>query len=209
MKLEPEAFVFEQKKGKPDYECSKPNFYCNSIILLLITDSFSLCSWSKTSLIHYSCPPLKRRRNWQGYLLCLIYGGYFFLLWWLTANVSGKLVMFKSVHLKSLVICQTSQVILAVEEDKKTANLNWSFFLSVLISVTEGMKCVFVLILFYRKTNIHKVRWDLMHIDYSRDPRIESGEKSPIKEFPFSINCTFKQLTNTTHAHPWIGSEYC
>lgn len=84
MKLEPEAFVFEQKKGKPDYECSKPNFYCNSIILLLITDSFSLCSWSKTSLIHYSCPPLKRRRNWQGYLLCLIYGGYFFLLWWLT-----------------------------------------------------------------------------------------------------------------------------
>lgn len=112
--------------------------------------------------------------------------------------------------MKSLVICQTSQVILAVEEDKKTADdLNWSFFLSVLISVTEGMECVFVLILFYRKTNIHKVRWDLMHIDYSRDPRIESGEKSPIKEFPFSISCTFKQLTNTTHVHLWIGSEYC
>lgn len=63
--------------------------------------------------------------------------------------------MFKSVHLKSLVICQTSQVILAVEEDKKTADdLNWSFFLSVLISVTEGMKCVFVLILFYRLISI-------------------------------------------------------
>lgn len=56
--------------------------------------------------------------------------------------------------MKSLVICQTSQVILAVEEDKKTANLNWSFFLSVLISVTEGMKCVFVLILFYRLISI-------------------------------------------------------
>lgn len=56
--------------------------------------------------------------------------------------------------MKSLVICQTSQVILAVEEDKKTANLNWSFFLSVLISVTEGMECVFVLILFYRLISI-------------------------------------------------------
>lgn len=57
--------------------------------------------------------------------------------------------------MKSLVICQTSQVILAVEEDKKTADdLNWSFFLSVLISVTEGMKCVFVLILFYRLISI-------------------------------------------------------
>lgn len=57
--------------------------------------------------------------------------------------------------MKSLVICQTSQVILAVEEDKKTADdLNWSFFLSVLISVTEGMECVFVLILFYRLISI-------------------------------------------------------
>lgn len=75
--------------------------------------------------------------------------------------MSGKLVMFKSVHMKSLVICQTSQVILAVEEHKKTADdLNWSSFLSVLISVivTEGMECIFLIILFYSKTNIHKVR---------------------------------------------------
>lgn len=35
-------------KRESDYECSKPNFYYTSIILLLITDSFSLCSSSKT-----------------------------------------------------------------------------------------------------------------------------------------------------------------
>lgn len=36
------------KRREEDYECSKCNFYYSSIILLLITDSLSLCSSSET-----------------------------------------------------------------------------------------------------------------------------------------------------------------
>lgn len=40
--------LYLNKEREADYECSKCNFYYTSIILLLITDSFSLCSSSKT-----------------------------------------------------------------------------------------------------------------------------------------------------------------
>ena len=42
--------LYLNKEREADYECSKCNFYYTSIILLLITDSFSLCSSSKTRL---------------------------------------------------------------------------------------------------------------------------------------------------------------
>lgn len=42
--------MYLNKEREADYECSKCNFYYTSIILLLITDSFSLCSSSKTRL---------------------------------------------------------------------------------------------------------------------------------------------------------------
>lgn len=42
--------MYLNKEREADYECSKCNFYYTSIILLLITDSFSLRSPSKTRL---------------------------------------------------------------------------------------------------------------------------------------------------------------
>lgn len=48
MKIGAWSIYIWTKRGEADYECSKCNFYYTSIILLLITDSFSLRSSSKT-----------------------------------------------------------------------------------------------------------------------------------------------------------------
>lgn len=48
MKIGAWSIYIWTKRGEADYECSKCNFYYTSIILLLITDSFSLHSSSKT-----------------------------------------------------------------------------------------------------------------------------------------------------------------
>lgn len=71
--------LYLNKEREADYECSKCNFYYTSIILLLITDSFSPCSSSKTRSysIHVHT---EGKRNWQGYLKCLICGGIILLL---------------------------------------------------------------------------------------------------------------------------------
>lgn len=56
------------------------------------------------------------------------------------------------------------------------------------------------------RANIHRERererWDLMHTDYSRDPLFNSGRKRQLKSFKPPINCTFKQLINTTQPLP-------
>lgn len=70
--------LYLNKDGEADYGCSKCNFYYTSIILLLITDSFSLRSSSKTRScsIHVHTGG----KNLQGYLKCLICGGIILLL---------------------------------------------------------------------------------------------------------------------------------
>lgn len=67
--------MYLNKEREADYEFSKCNFYYTSIILPLITDSFSLCSSSKTCSysIHVNTGT---KRDWHGYLKCLIYGRY-------------------------------------------------------------------------------------------------------------------------------------
>lgn len=72
--------LYLNKEREADYECSKCNFYYTSIILLLITDSFSLCSSSKTRSYSIHVHTGAKKGNWQGYLKCLIYGGYIRLL---------------------------------------------------------------------------------------------------------------------------------
>lgn len=65
--------LYLNKERGADYECSKCNFYYTSIILLLITDSFSLCSSSKTRSHHHMHTGAKKELARLFEMKCLIY----------------------------------------------------------------------------------------------------------------------------------------
>lgn len=75
MKIGAWSIYIWTKRREADYECSKCNFYYTSIILLLITDSFSPYASSKTWLytIHVHTSGVMKRGGTQK---CFIYVRY-------------------------------------------------------------------------------------------------------------------------------------